>query len=194
MEKEIRNLELLKLRFGESNLFACEAMLKDLSESKRINANILEQLKQKSIDRIESLQINAQSLKCLILSEQFWPKLKEEKIEMPYELHEIQEKFMKSYEAFKGNRTLIWKNNLGQVNIEVEINKQVLEFNVSPIHAAVLMKFQEKDTWSVHDLSQSLKMCSNGLRKKFTFGKCMALFVSSKISRAQVATIQRFLL
>ena len=41
MEKEIRNLELLKLRFGDSNLFACEAMLKDMGESKRINANIL---------------------------------------------------------------------------------------------------------------------------------------------------------
>ena len=47
MEKEIRNLELLKLRFGDSNLFSCEAMLKDISESKRINTNILEQLKQK---------------------------------------------------------------------------------------------------------------------------------------------------
>lgn len=39
-EKEIRNLELLKLRFGEMLLHNCEVMLKDISDSKRINANI----------------------------------------------------------------------------------------------------------------------------------------------------------
>ncbi len=91
MEKEIRNLELLKLRFGDSNLFSCEAMLKDISESKRINANILEQFKQKEITCIESLaDINAANLKCLILSEQFWPKLKEDKVEVSSELKSIQ--------------------------------------------------------------------------------------------------------
>ena len=113
MEKEIRNLELLKLRFGDSNLFSCEAMLKDIAESKRINTNILEQLRQKNITQIESFEVNPNTLKCIILSEQFWPKLKEEKIELPNDLKQIQEKFMSSYEAFKGNRTLIWKNNLG---------------------------------------------------------------------------------
>lgn len=176
MEKEIRNLELLKLRFGESNLFACEAMIKDISESKRINANILEQLKKKGCDRIGSFEIaGASNLKCLILSEQFWPKLKEEKIEMPEELSQIQEKFMSSYEAFKGNRTLIWKNNLGQVSLEIEVNKQKLEFTVTPIQAAIILKFQEKDTWALQELSQSLKMCSFALRKKLIYWKMQGL-------------------
>lgn len=39
-EKEIRNLELLKLRFGETLLHSCEVMLKDISDSKRINTHI----------------------------------------------------------------------------------------------------------------------------------------------------------
>lgn len=39
-EKEIRNLELLKLRFGESLLHNCEVMLMDIAHSKRINAQI----------------------------------------------------------------------------------------------------------------------------------------------------------
>ncbi len=175
MEKEIRNLELLKLRFGDSNLFTCEAMIKDISESKRINANILEQLKQKSVDCIGSFQVTPASLKCIILSEQFWPKLKEEKIEMPDELKQIQEKFMTSFETFKGNRTLIWKNSLGQVNLELEINNKVLEFNVTPIQAAVILKFQEKSTWSVQELSQSLKMCSFALKKKLVFWKAQGI-------------------
>ena len=36
-DKEIRNLELLKLRFGEASLHQCEVMLKDIGDSKRIN-------------------------------------------------------------------------------------------------------------------------------------------------------------
>jgi hypothetical protein len=33
-------LELLKLRFGEARLHECEIMLQDMSESRRLNANI----------------------------------------------------------------------------------------------------------------------------------------------------------
>jgi anaphase-promoting complex subunit 2 len=187
MEKEIRNLELLKLRFGDSNLFSCEAMLKDIGESKRINTNILEQLKQKGISKIETFDVAPNSLKCLVLSEQFWPKLKEEKIELPSELKQIQDKFMSCYEAFKGNRTLIWKNNLGQVTLEIEINKQMLEFNVTPVQAAVILKFQEKDTWSLLELSQSLKMCSFALRKKIFFWKMQGLLKESEQSQLPIA-------
>ena len=39
-DKEIRNLELLKLRFGDAPLHQCEVMLKDVGDSKRINTNL----------------------------------------------------------------------------------------------------------------------------------------------------------
>jgi anaphase-promoting complex subunit 2 len=181
MEKEIRNLELLKLRFGESNLFACEAMLKDISESKRINSNVLDQLKNKGEDKMDLngdvnvYEISAATLKCLILSEQFWPKLKEEKIELSASLRSIQDKFRTSYETFKGNRTLIWKNYLGLVTIDLEINGNVLEFNVTPIQASIIMKFEEKESWPIHELATSLKMCSFSLRKKLQFWKMQGL-------------------
>ena len=161
-------------------------MLKDIAESKRINTNILEQLRQKNIAKIESFEVNPNTLKCIILSEQFWPKLKEEKIELPNDLKQIQEKFMSSYEAFKGNRTLIWKNNLGQVTIDIEVNGQTLEFTVTPILAAVIMKFQEKDTWSLQELSQSMKMCSFALKKKISYWKLQGLIV--QVDQATTST------
>lgn len=175
IETEIRNLELLKLRFGESSLFSCEAMLKDIAESRRINTNILEQLFKKEVKRIGEFDVSGQSLKSLVLSEQFWPKLKEEKVEMPEELKSIQEKYVEAFEAFKGNRTLIWKNNLGQVTLEIEINDQKLSFSVSPIHAAVIMKFEKKEEWTINDLAHSLKMCSFALRKKLAYWKSQGL-------------------
>ena len=36
-ENEIKNLELMKLRFGDQNLHACDVMLRDIKESERIN-------------------------------------------------------------------------------------------------------------------------------------------------------------
>lgn len=39
-EEEIRNLEFLKIRFGENELHNCEVMLKDVADSKRINSHL----------------------------------------------------------------------------------------------------------------------------------------------------------
>ena len=43
--REVRYLELLKLRFGESQLHNCEVMLKDVADSKRINTRIADERK-----------------------------------------------------------------------------------------------------------------------------------------------------
>ena len=42
VERELRYLELLKLRFGEAQLHFCEVMLRDVAESRRVNARIQE--------------------------------------------------------------------------------------------------------------------------------------------------------
>jgi len=40
---ELRNLELMKLRFGEQNLHECEVMLRDIKDSERINREVQKQ-------------------------------------------------------------------------------------------------------------------------------------------------------
>jgi len=37
------------------------------------------------------------------------------------------------------------------------------------------MKFQEKDSWSLHDLALNMKMCSFVLRKKLSFWKLQGI-------------------
>ncbi len=46
-----------------------------------------------------------------------------------------------------------------------------MEFNVTPIHCAVIMKFQERESWPLAELAQNMKMCSFVLRKKLAFWK-----------------------
>ncbi|CAH8560638.1 unnamed protein product [Schistosoma turkestanicum] len=57
--RELRNLELLKLRFGEQNLHECEVMLKDIRDSKRIanlvSESTLNSSKEKHLDQTDKL-------------------------------------------------------------------------------------------------------------------------------------------
>ena len=51
----------------------------------------------------------------MVLSAQFWPSFREEKITLPEEMQKLLEEYTKKFEAQKGNRTLNWKSHLGSV-------------------------------------------------------------------------------
>ncbi|XP_035768483.1 anaphase-promoting complex subunit 2 [Neolamprologus brichardi] len=57
--REIRNVELLKLRFGESHMHYCEVMLKDMADSRRINSNIREEESKLSEEEQPPLPLSA---------------------------------------------------------------------------------------------------------------------------------------
>lgn len=135
-EKEIRYLELLKLRFGDSQLHYCEVMLKDVADSKRINQNI----KQES-DYVEDDDF---SMSAMILSAQFWPAFKEEKLQLPEVVQDQMEEYTRAFETLKGSRTLCWKTHLGLVDLEIELLDRTLNLSVSPVHATIILHFQDK--------------------------------------------------
>lgn len=167
-DKEIRYLELLKLRFGESQLHFCEVMLKDISDSKRINALIHQDL---SIEELNKKFVS----NAMILSAQFWPPFKDESLELPEEIKQHLEAYTKSFEALKGNRTLSWKPHLGNVNIEIEIGEKKLDLTVSPFNATLIMHFQNKPEWSIDELHQVMKVPVIVLRRKITYWQSMGL-------------------
>lgn len=165
--REIRYLELLKIRFGDLELHKCEVMLKDVSDSKRINTRIHEE-REKQADAPTTaacIPVNG-----MILSAQFWPPFREEKLELPEVMSTSLAAYRKSFEALKGNRTLNWKPHLGLVNMEIELKSgRVLSFTASPVHTAIIMLFQDKERWSIDELSAALRMSSTALRRKVAF-------------------------
>ncbi|EDX08477.1 anaphase-promoting complex subunit 2 [Drosophila simulans] len=160
-EKEIRNLELLKIRFGESLLHSCEVMLKDVTDSKRINAHI-----HSDGDRTENQLFDISSL---IVSAQFWPSFNKESLQLPEEIENEFKKYTKAYEAYKGNRTLNWRTVTGRVNIEIEIGDRTMEMVVSPILAVIIYHFQNKNEWAIEDLSSITKVPASALRRRLSF-------------------------
>ncbi|CAL1587627.1 unnamed protein product [Knipowitschia caucasica] len=157
--REIRNVELLKLRFGESHMHYCEVMLKDMADSRRINGNVREEESRLNTEesRVNTEEQPSLPLSAIILSSEFWPTLKEEKLELPPVVTQAMEDYTHRYEKLKAMRTLSWKPHLGSVTLDVELeDRTISNLTVSPIHAAIILHFQDKSEWGLEELSQTL--------------------------------------
>lgn len=110
-------------------------MLKDIADSKRINQHI-KQDPEYTEDEIP--------LSAMIVSAQFWPAFKEEKLELHAKVQSQISKYVTAFETLKGSRTLCWKNHLGFVDVEVELADRTLNLSVSTVHASIIMHFQDK--------------------------------------------------
>ena len=60
---------------------------------------------------VKDIDVNA-----MILSAQFWPAFREEKVCLPDVLQNSLDQYTKIYETLKGNRTLNWKPHLGTLH------------------------------------------------------------------------------
>jgi anaphase-promoting complex subunit 2 len=208
-DREIRNLELLKLRFGEAPLHQCEVMLKDIGDSKRINSN-LHSAKADSSDATanvgneENVVVNATAnaanrelneqpfpVNAIILSAQFWPQFKEDTLQLPPEVTRCLDVYTKAFEAMKGNRTLVWKNHLGFANIDLEIGEKKINLTVSPVHAAIIYQFQIKAEWTSEELAHTLSIPVSTLRRRITYWQSQGLLreVSTDRSVCRISPI-----
>ena len=170
---ERRNLELLTLKFGESDLNTCEVMMNDMTASKKIDSRV------NSADHeIPDLKLNtAFPLNCLILSQQFWPEKfnlpnydEGSNLVLPSDVSVAVEKYTKSFEVFKTARTLEWKKNLGLVEVDLQFNDEtVLSFKVSPILATIIHHFQHQSTWTVSSLSHVMSVPASVIRKRLLY-------------------------
>ena len=77
-ERETLALELLKNKFGETHLHDCEVMLRDVNDSRRVNANVKTRPAEGTPlakDGIRTTEMLIESpVQALILSKLFWPK------------------------------------------------------------------------------------------------------------------------
>ena len=175
--RDVRHVELLKLRFGDTSLHNCEVMLKDISDSRRINARIMEEklTKSPSSNCAEHVPVNA-----LIVSEQFWPprRLREtdSPLVLPTPLREALDKFTRSFEVLKGNRTLNWKTHLGFVDIELELaDGRMLKYKASPAHATLIWHFESCHRWTVKELANAAQMSAHDVRRRIAFWESQRL-------------------
>ncbi|PPR07923.1 hypothetical protein CVT24_000903 [Panaeolus cyanescens] len=138
VEKERRNIEILKIRFGEAALQVCEVMLRDMTDSKRIDGHVQSQ--------------KSSIVHPTIISRHFWPSLETSDMVMPGQFQKLQEEYSQEFNVFKPDKKLKWIPHLGTVNLHLELEDRILELDVPPLEAAFIELFSEKDTWLLDDL------------------------------------------
>lgn len=149
-EQELRVLDLLKRRFGEAALQNCDVMIRDVQDSRRLDAAIIRarapeietpirtpQMK-KGPDDKDEMQYHAR-----ILSRLFWPNLDKEHFLLPKEITEYQEWYERGYERLKSKRKLAWLNQLGQAKVDLELEDRTVTVDCSTVEATVIYAFQD---------------------------------------------------
>lgn len=83
-----------------------------MADSRRINANIREEDEKRPAEEQPPFGVYA-----VILSSEFWPPFKDEKLEVPEDIREALEVYCKKYEKLKVPRTPPWVGNEAQVTL-----------------------------------------------------------------------------
>jgi anaphase-promoting complex subunit 2 len=183
-------LELLKVRFGEAPLQACEVMLKDIQDSGRVNGVIRRNQKlDPSEEEIAAARANPEmldenlnpegllkpSLHAKILSRLFWPQLNDEGYRVPDDIAKLQKRYEAGFESLKASRKLTWLQALGQATVELEFEDRTIVEEVHTWQATIIWAFQNEAAGpvglarTVDELAQNLEMEETLVRSALKF-------------------------
>lgn len=156
-DREVRNLELLKKRFGETALSSCETMLRDIADSKRVT---------RAVQRHFG-DAHTQLLDATIVSRLCWPALSSEAFALPEPMAREMARFEKQFMHHKAPRKLVWKPSLGCVTLDVAFaDKTIKAVKCTPLHATILVTFGEQPKWTLSALAKKLKVDADVLKKR----------------------------
>ncbi|QSS57056.1 anaphase-promoting complex subunit [Histoplasma capsulatum var. duboisii H88] len=189
---EVSLLELLKLRFGDSALQACQVMLRDVQSSQRVDSSI------RADKKLENADANMPDLHAKILSRLFWPTLQNPQFTVPPEIASLQQKYSDGFESLKQSRKLTWINGIGQVTVELDLEDRVFTAEVTTWQAAVIHAFQSPTpspsqpfpvTKTVSELSQKLEMSPSLARSACLFWLSKRILTETQPDTFQVLEI-----
>ncbi|GLT27368.1 hypothetical protein SLA2020_023730 [Shorea laevis] len=171
IDSEIRTLELLKIHFGESSLQRCEIMINDLIDSKRTNTNVKATISKQSQTGSEMAEtgVSLDIIDATIISSNFWPPIQDEALIIPEHVDLLLSDYAKRFHEIKTPRKLLWKKNLGTVKLELQFEDRAMQFTVAPVHAAIIMQFQEQTSWTSKNLAAATGMPVDVLNRKINF-------------------------
>ncbi|CEL05474.1 hypothetical protein ASPCAL06592 [Aspergillus calidoustus] len=181
-EQEMSVLELLKLRFGDNALQACEVMLRDIFDSRRVDAVVRND---QGMVTSTAQENDTPDLHAKILSHFFWPEIQGQQFKVPEEITQLQQRYSEGFESLKQSRKLTWLNGLGQVTVELDLEDRVFVEEVTTWQATVIYAFNSPSNDSVTrttaELASQLEMSPVLVRSACLFW----------VSRRILAEVQR---
>ncbi len=191
-------MQLFKLRLGDDKLQACEVMLRDVIESKVIDAQVNSAI-MTNIAREKQIVGPPPNLHAQILSSFFWPALREDEFSVPLEIAAHLENYGREFERIKSMRKLHWLPALGRATVELQLEDRAVVVEAQTWQASVVYAFQDPDgmpgvpvSRSVEELVETLGMEEAMVRSALTFwvGR-MVLREAGKDVYAVLETLER---
>ncbi|ODQ77360.1 hypothetical protein BABINDRAFT_163617 [Babjeviella inositovora NRRL Y-12698] len=139
-------LELLKLRFGENEISALDVMVRDLVESKRVNA------------AVHSDGLIGSYYSLTVISHLYWPNIARETFKQPALVEQHFTRYRARFETLKQGRTLHPVPMLGTVVLELEFKGKLVEFTVDPLRASVVALFEKSSRLTLGDIMAELQL------------------------------------
>ncbi|KAF4890947.1 Anaphase-promoting complex subunit 2 [Colletotrichum fructicola] len=175
--QEIRVLNLLKKRFGENALQNCDVMIRDIQDSRRVDATITKNVRTGHIGGPPRRSKDLPSYHTKILSRLFWPGMDREHFILPRPVVEMQGRYDEEFERLKSSRKLTWLNNLGIATVNLELGDRTVEQECKTYEAVVIYAFQEDDAdpeavpvrRTVEQLEEMLQMDDDLIRSAIHF-------------------------
>jgi Cullin family len=142
INEEIKNIELLKLRFGEQKMIRSAVILRDVDDSHRFNTNAVENLKRdRSLPQVDGLTPLNSSM--LFTSSGYWPiNNGVTHFTYPAAYAEVYSKLHEQFKLHKSFMYLEQHNNLGSVELELSFRSGAKQtFKCEPIQAILISQF-----------------------------------------------------
>jgi anaphase-promoting complex subunit 2 len=129
VDNELTQAEMFKLRFGDASMQECGIMLKDIGDSKRVNAHV-------------ASEIDVSPLTIVLCSYLSWPTLKESKLILPPWLTQRIDAFAARFRLHKAQRDMFVAPQHGAVELELDVGAdEPLAVTCSPLQATVALCF-----------------------------------------------------
>ncbi|GAQ42354.1 hypothetical protein AtubIFM55763_007579 [Aspergillus tubingensis] len=194
-DQEMSVLELLKVRFGDNALQACEVMLRDIFDSRRVDA-VIRNDQGLSGKRKAQLPVTPDGrrateddedmpeLHAKILSHFFWPEIQGLEFNVPEEISSLQQRYAQGFGSLKQSRKLTWLNGLGQVTVELDLEDRVFMDEVTTWQATVIYAFNspsdEAVTKTTDGLASELGMSTALVRSACLFWVSKRILVETQ--------------
>ncbi|KAF2299184.1 hypothetical protein GH714_030916 [Hevea brasiliensis] len=164
------NLLMNIIHFGDSSMQRCEIMLNDLIDSKRTNHNIKATIQSTQTGQEQQeTGVSLDVLDATIISSNFWPPIQDEALNVPEPVEKLLTDYANRFHEIKTPRKLLWKKNLGTVKLELQFEDRAMPFTVSPVHAAIIMQFQDHTSWTASKLASAIGVPVDVLNRRINF-------------------------
>jgi anaphase-promoting complex subunit 2 len=194
LNKEYKNVELLKSRFGDMSMLYCDVMLKDIKESERsLHAYKTEINDNKRIKFSEDNILDTKNIEIITISKEYWNvSVDDAQFKFPYTVNEPFEAYSKHYSEKQKLSEINYLSNFGNIDLTLTFDNGPFTFNVSPIHAAIISLFDgEDDKFSDEWLAEKLSITTTQLKESIQFWVMRGVLIEEQMKSLIAETMSK---